>query len=390
MRVKCSRRLAPGNGCARFAPSMQAKPPAPRSPHSLAHSQDKNPVAGSYARLTLRSPAGPSRKRRVAVATMVGILAALVAVIRFVRNAWHPSDFGQSWFGARALLHGANPYELVGPGLQYDWPWKLFYPATSMVIALPLSFFPEVVATFLFVAISSALLAYAVTEDGWQRLPLFLSWPFVVAALAGQWSPILAAAILLPSLAWVLVAKPNIGLAVLAATSSRRLVRIALLGGLVITAVSIGLFPAWPRAWLSNVASQQHIGAPITRIGGVAVLLALLRWRRPEARLIVALACVPQTNNWYEGLPLLLVASTFRETLFLSLISTLGYVLPPYLMTARNEVEFNAQVGALMVALCYLPATLLVLRRPNEGELPPWIVPVSRWWRSSRGAAADA
>ena len=79
---------------------------------------------------------------------------------------WHPSDFGQSWFGAQALLHGANPYALIGPGLQYDWPWKLFYPATSMVIALPLSFFPEAVATFLFVAVSSALLAYAVTKNG--------------------------------------------------------------------------------------------------------------------------------------------------------------------------------------------------------------------------------
>jgi hypothetical protein len=340
--------------------------------------------------LTHEGGTSVSRTRRIYVATAIGILSGTVAALRFARMLWHPSDFGQSWFGARALLHGANPYALVGPGLQYEWPWKLFYPATSMVIALPLSFFPEMVATFLFVAISAALLAYAVTENGWQRLPLFLSWPFVIATLAGQWSPILAAAILLPSLAWVLVAKPNIGLAVLAATSSRRLVRIALLGGLVITAISIGLFPAWPRAWLSNVVSEPHFGAPITRIGGIAVLLALLRWRRPEARLIVALACVPQTNSWYEGLPLLLVASTFRETLFLSLISTLGYVLPPLVMTARNEVEFNAQMGALMVVLCYLPATLLVLRRPNEGELPAWMAPVAAWWRSWRGAAADA
>ena len=221
-------------------------------------------------------------------------------------------------------------------------------------------------------------------------MPLFLSWPFVVAALAGQWSPILTAAILLPPLGWVLAAKPNIGLAILAATSSRRLVRNALLGGILITAVSVAFFPAWPREWLSSIASQHHIGAPITRLGGVAVLLALLRWRRPEARLIVALACVPQTNNWYEGLPLLLVASTFRETLLLSLISTLGYVLPPYVMTARNEGEFNAQVGALMVALCYLPATLMVLRRPNEGELPAWSTSISKWLGISRGAPADA
>jgi hypothetical protein len=322
--------------------------------------------------------AGPSRRKRALVATVIAIVAGSIAALRFVRIAWHPSDFGQSWFSAQALLHGANPYGLVGPGLQYEWPWKLYYPATAFVIAMPLSFLPEVVATFLFVAISAGLLAYAVTDDGYQRLPLFLSWPFMVAALAGQWSPIISAAILLPAVGWVLAAKPNIGLAVLASTSSTRLVKVAVGGGLAIAAVSIALYPGWPGEWLASVRSQQHIGAPITRIGGFAVLLALLRWRRPEARLIVALACVPQTNNWYEGLPVLLVAQTFRETLLLSLISILGYVLPPYVMTARNEVEFNAQMGALMLALIYLPATIVVLRRPNEGELPAWVRAIQR------------
>jgi hypothetical protein len=327
----------------------------------------------------------PAVRRRIVVAVAIGIVAGLVAALRFVRIAWHPSDFGQAWFSAQALLHGANPYALVGPGLQYEWPWKLYYPATAFVIALPLSFLPELLATFLFVAISSALLAYAITENGYQRLPLFLSWPFVVAALAGQWSPIISAAILLPALGWVLIAKPNIALAVLASTASARLIKVAVVGGVVITAVSIALFPGWPAAWLANVRSQQHIGSPITRLGGFAVLIALLRWRRPEARLIVALACVPQTNNWYEALPVLLVASTFRETLVLSLISILGYIVPPYVMTARNEVEFNAQVGSLMVALLYLPATIVVLRRPNEGELPPWAVAIVNGFRKLRG-----
>jgi hypothetical protein len=283
------------------------------------------------------------------------------------------------WFGARALLHGANPYRLVGPGLQYDFPWTVNYPATSFVVALPLSPFPEAVATFLFVAISCALLAYGITEKGWGRLPIFLSWPFVLAAMVGQWSPIVSAAFLLPALGWVVVAKPNLGLAVLASTGSARLLKTAVIGGLALAAVSFALFPSWPRSWLSVVASQHHFFAPITRIGGFAVLLALLRWRRPEARLIVALACVPQTNSWYEALPLMLVASTFRESVVLSLISLLGYIIPPYVMTARNEIEFNSQMASLMVAICYLPATLIVLRRPNEGEFPPWIVPIAKW-----------
>ena len=293
---------------------------------------------------------------------------------------WHPSDFGLSWFGALALRHGADPYALIGPGLQYDWPWRmLLYPVTSMVVALPLSYLPEIVATFLFVAVSCGLLSYALTENNWGRLALLLSWPFVVAVTAGQWSPILTAAVLLPSLGWLWVAKPNVGVAILAATSSTRLLKIALLGGALITAASIVFFPNWPSEWLASLGRTQHMGAPIMRTGGILILLGLLRWRRPEARLIVALACVPQTNSWYEGVPLLLAALTFRESLFLSTVSLLGYFIPPYVMTATNESQFNAQVAALMVAFCYLPATFLVLRRPNEGEPPAWLSVVRKW-----------
>jgi len=249
-----------------------------------------------------------------------------------------------------------------------------------MVISLPLSYLPEMLATFLFVALSCGLLAYALTKDSWGRLAVLLSWPFLVAVTAGQWSPILTAAVLLPSLGWIWVAKPNVGLAILAATNSTRLLKIALIGGVFITAVSIAFFPTWPSEWLASLGREQHMGAPVMRVGGILILLGLLRWRRPEARLIVALACVPQTNNWYEGVPLLLAASTFRESLFLSVVSMLGYFIPPYVMTASNEAQFNAQVGALMVALCYMPATLLVLRRSIAGELPAWRA-ISKNWR---------
>jgi len=320
--------------------------------------------------MTTQLRTAPSRPARLLVAITIGLIAGSVAAERLVRIAWHPSDFGLSWFGAVALRHGADPYKLVGPGLQYDWPWTLFYPATSMVVAMPLSFLPEMQASFLFIGISTALLAYGLTNGGWDRLPLFLSWPFVVAVFAGQWSPLLTAAMLLPSLGWIFVAKPNVGLAVLASTSSTRLLKIALIGGAAITGVSLVLFPRWPTEWWSMVKMQPHLGAPITLFGGFLVLLALLRWRRPEARLIVAFACVPQTNFWYDALPLLLTARTLRESLILSLVTTLGYVLPPYVITATNEAEFNAQIGALMIFLCYLPATVLVLTRHNEGELP--------------------
>jgi hypothetical protein len=44
----------------------------------------------------------------------------------------------------------------------------------------------------------------------------------------------------------------------------------------------------------------------------------------------------------------------------------------------QPEIQFNREVSALMVAFAYLPATIVVLRRPNAGELPAWLTIFSR------------
>ena len=81
--------------------------------------------------LCLRVPAAdhsqPSARRaqRVIAAIVVGAVAALVHYAKINAVPDHPGDFGLAWFGARAMLHGGNPYELIGPGLVYDWPWRL-------------------------------------------------------------------------------------------------------------------------------------------------------------------------------------------------------------------------------------------------------------------------
>ena len=109
------------------------------------------------------------------------------------------------------------------------------------------------------------------------------------------------------------------------------------------------------------------------RFGGLFVLLTLLRWRRPEARLILFLACVPQVGSWYELLPLFLVPVTMQESMALVISSSLGFLLYYQFGAGRSELEINQQIGALMVAFGYLPAVIMVLRRPNEGELHPWL-----------------
>jgi hypothetical protein len=344
-------------------------------------------VPWSSSAAAVRTP--PPVRTRLALAGSIALGACILHYIAALR-LHHAGDFGIVWFGARALFHGANPYVLVGPGLVYDWQWNtVLYPATAMVVAAPFALLPQLAATLLFVWLSTALLAYAITADGWYRLPLFLSSAFIVATFAAQWSPLLTAALCIPSLAWVFAAKPNLGLALLVTSSKLRPIKVAMIGGLVLLAASVLWFPGWPMNWLAAIRSISHMHAPIMLPGGAFILLALLRWRRPEARLIIALACVPQTNSWYEALPLFLVPATYRESLVLSLISVCGWIFQFQFMTANNEAEYNRIVGILMVAFIYLPATALVLRRSNNGGLPG-IVEVMLGRRRSANVVAAA
>jgi hypothetical protein len=302
--------------------------------------------------------------QRIIVAIAVGTGGAFVhyAKARAVPN--HPGDFGLAWFGARAMFHGGNPYELIGPGLVYDWPWHLIYPLTAMAAALPFALLPQLPATLVFVFTSSALLAYSVTRKAWYPLLMCASAGFLVAAGAAQWSPLFTAAIGLPPIAFFFAAKPTVGIA-LAIAAPPRVRYFGIIGAIVLLIVSMGFFPAWPLAWFRSFSTATQVAPPLFRFGGIAILVGLLRWRRPEARMLIALACVPQTGSWNEILPLLVIPSTATEMMLLCSVSSLGYLLQDSVMTATNETEFNQQVGALMVALAYLPAAMMILRRPN-------------------------
>lgn len=312
----------------------------------------------------------PTVRARIAVAVAIATVAAPLAYLEPGRAGGDPGDLQQVWMGAVALLQGLDPYQVIGPGRPFEHDFFFLYPLPASLIILPLALLSELSAAVVFVWISTALLAFSLTADGWHRLPLFLSVAFVMSVRRVQWAPLLTAAMHLPSLAWVLIAKPNIGLALLLAARSRKVVAVAVAGGAALMVASLLLIPTWPMGWLEAVGSARHTEAPITQPGGVLVLLALLRWRRWEARLILALACVPQSLFWYDVLPLLLVATTFRESLILSLVSSTGFLFEMFLLDDTDILAYYRRFGALLIAVAYLPATLLVLRRPNTGPVP--------------------
>ncbi|HET7456908.1 MAG TPA: hypothetical protein VFJ74_04575 [Gemmatimonadaceae bacterium] len=328
-------------------------------------------TAGATSPTTPTTP--PSRRARIVVALLLGALAGGYAWLVAATHPGAVSDFDTTWYASRALARGADPYALIGPGRAFDFPFPYSYPLTAGLVALPLAWLPVVAARVAFVTLSSALLAFAVTRDGWGRLPLFGSAAFVMSVVLGQWAPLLVAASLLPAVGWAVAAKPNLGLALVAGASSRRRLLAMLAGGVAVTAVTLALRPSWPLEWADAVRRSTHFSAPVARPGGVLLLLALLRWRRPEARLLLALACVPQTPSAPDALLLFVVAGPGVETLLLALLTYATQLAGRAVDQSADLLGWMRWYAQLVVPLLYLPCLVMVLRRPNEGPAPAWL-----------------
>lgn len=342
---------------------------------------------GSFAKDS-RFPWGrnrPTHAQRLLVAAIIATAAIGITLSQYAQNSGFRSDFGIVWFGARSLLDGIDPYPLVGPGLLYDWGWPLLYPATALVAGIPLAGLSEQQAAVTFVWLSTFALAYGATSDSWHRVPLFASEAFVASAKLAQWSILLSAALFIPALAAFVAVKPHTGLSIVATTPFRRAIVAAFVGSAILLTVSLIALPTWPFEWLALLKTADHMRPPVTRLGGVFILLVLLRWRRPEAWLVFTMACLPQGWGWYGTLLLLTIPCTFREACTLAIVTSAGSLLGPYLIGEVESLDaFHRAVGAIMVASVYLPVTLLVMRRPNSGPSPLWLVFALRVVRTFR------
>ena len=323
-----------------------------RSPSSLAD--------------VLRTPG-----RRALLALFIGTCAGVYsyAALNAAPGLRHADDFMWYWLGAKALLAGQNPYAVIHTGGPYELLVPFIYPLTTAIATIPFAAWLEPVpAAALFIGVSSALLAWGIGADGYHRWPLFLSVPFIWVCNSGQAAPLLTAAALIPALGWLAPVKPNLGLAVIAYRPSR----IAIVGSILFIGVAFAINPHWLSEWLATLP-QSPPGAkkiPITIIGGPVLLLALFRWRRPEARMLLVLALVPQSVLFYDQLLLWLVPATWRQSVMLSSLSLLALGLgEPGFAAGASHGDVTAAYAPLIMALMFLPCLIMILRRPNEGEL---------------------
>jgi hypothetical protein len=320
-----------------------------------------------FSSLIARRPLRPALAAALG-AVLIGLAAGAVSFTLFPIT--HGADFAQFHYHARQWLAGRDPYAGGFPIMRATRivPEPLFYPFPTVLAVAPFALAPLRIAATAFVAASTALLAFGLIRHAPHQLPMFLGAGYIVALGLGQWTPLVTATFVVPALAWLAVLKPNIGLATTAAKPSI----FGALGGLVLLLGTLALQPNWPYEWLRNLRVMPGHPAPIQVPGGVLLLVGLLRWRRREARLIVAMGCVPQLLYFADQLPLWLVPQTRRESMCLSTTSLLAWTLALTLATrAGQQPAFSSNVAVLLGV--YAPALLMVLRRPNEGALPDWL-----------------
>jgi hypothetical protein len=315
-----------------------------------------------------------SRRRRQLIALLVGAVAAVLAQAMFV---WTPYATDYHYWGAAgaAVLLGENPYQVIGNGRPINLDGPFAYPLPAALVAIPFAVLPHALGRALFVGLGFALAAYGCLVVAPWRLVMLAGFPALWTLVNAQWTPLLVGASLVPSFGFLLACKPTVGFALWCYRPSRS----AFAGGVAICLLALAVLPTWPLDWLAvlrdNPYGSQYV-SPIALPGGFLLALALFRWRLPEARLVLAMAMIPQNYFFYDQLPLLFVPRTERGLLGTIVWVWLVRALAVELVHTPSLPDPAARSLALSPFVLwgiYLPCLVMLLKRPNEGPVPPWL-----------------
>lgn len=293
-------------------------------------------------------------RARLIISGVIGLLSGFFCFFLLERLHQGAGDFQWAIHLAQRFLERRNPY---------DTPFEQ-YPFTAAVFAFPFVDLRPEVAASMFYGLSSALLALALTREGYTRLFVFLAYPYWIGLLTVQWSTVIMASASFPLLLPVTMAKPQVGLPIFLTRLSRR----GVLACLAVGALSLAVLPQWPRLWLGQLGYYQHFFA-ILVIPGPLIALALIRYRDRDAWLLFLTSLMPQ--RWFfDSLILWLIPKSRREIMVTVFFSWCAGVWRWY----HQPVDF-IQVGRWIVLSTYLPMLAIVLLRrrtwaPDE-ENPP-------------------
>jgi hypothetical protein len=304
----------------------------------------------------------PSKRWRAAVAGAAGLVACVFVVLVYRRQQPGTiSDWDPTFVATQALLRGESPYQAIQVP---PWPNWLLYPLPALLVTAPFTWIPLPLARGIFAGLGTVAFTWVITRRHRWTLYFLLSGSMLWSWLVVQWPPLLIAAALTPALSWLLAVKPTAGFALWTGWPNR----VAVIGGLVFVGITLLVRPGWIPEWLASVSRTPH-EPHLLRPGGFLMLLGLLRWRRPEGRMLAALSIIPQTTALYETLPVALVCRSRVEAATFAGLTMLAHLL--FLVGPQGPWPVGAEYQWwVLLALVYGPALALVLRRPNAPDPP--------------------
>ena len=250
-----------------------------------------------------------------------------------------PGDFNMALDFADALLKGEDPYNFIPSSIRIGVPLPVAF------FGFPFLLIPGRLAAAIFFGISSFLLAFGILLKGkkWQLL-IFTTFPFIYALIFAQWSPIITASWFFPLLAPLLVlVKPNIALPI----AINRITKPGIILAAIILLISLLVYPTWPLRWLQMTGDYEYIIPLFTLPFGPLLLLSLIFWYDPRARLLLGMSLVP-IRGAYDLLPLWLIPQSRKQMLGLVLLSL---VVPVLDLGAAFQVK-----PLWIVPVLYIPA----------------------------------
>jgi hypothetical protein len=289
---------------------------------------------------------------------------ALLTIWRAQLIGW-TTDWHVFWTAGHAVVTGQDPYAAV---LALPTGYPLFYPGPALLLLAPFGLLSSKAGWLAWGAVTGGLFGLAAGRHGRGLWVGALSACFAEAVTFGQWVPLLIAAAILPWLGGVLAVKPSIG----AALWIWRPTRSAVAGAVALLVLSLLIVPGWLAEWLAALHRTNHI-APVLKPWGWVLLLAAFRWRTPEGRLLLALACIPQTTSLYESLPLFLVCRRRWDAYLLAVLSHVAALVQSQYYSAPGQVleTVIANRWPVFLVTLWLPALVMVLRPVRAAEFIP-------------------
>jgi hypothetical protein len=283
-----------------------------------------------------------SVRLRILIAAIIGVASGCFCWLLLTHFQLGAADFTWAIHAAQDLLAHRNPYTS---------PLQL-YPLPAALFGLPFVWMRPEVAGGIFYGTSSALLAFGLSREGYDRLLIFLAYPYWAGILTAQWPPLIMASALFPLFLPATLAKPQLGLPVALTHLTRR----GVLAAVAVLLLSLAILPNWPLLWWANAGHYEHF-IPVLIFPGFLLALALLRYRDRDALLLLGMAIMPQ--RWfYDTLILWLIPKTRRAIVWTVFLSWAPGIWRWY-HTPHSYIE----VGRWTVCFIYLPMLAVVLGR---------------------------